>query len=82
MKKTTVTHLTREFTPGTTTLVGIQVETEEDGKFVIPVVDVRVSPAARQKAESILKNSRASQGSKFFSPSFSVLGRSYNVSQK
>lgn len=81
MKKTKVTHLTREFTEGINTLVGIQVETEED-KFVIPVVDVRISPEARKKAESIIKNNRAEQGSKFFRPSFSVLGRSYNVSQK
>lgn len=78
MKKTVVTHLTKEYEQGIKTLVGIKVQTEED-TFVIPVVDVRHD---RGKAEFILKSSRAQQGSRFMKPSYSLTGFSYQVSRK
>ena len=81
MRKTKVTHLTKEYQEGVKTLVGIKVETEDD-KFVIPVVDVRVNEDHRRMAEQITKSSNGHKGSKFMKQSYSLLGRSYNVSQK
>lgn len=62
-------------------VVGIKVETHDD-EFTIPVVDVRVSPEQRKRAERILKASRTQTGSKFMKPSYSMMGYSYNVSRK
>ena len=57
---------------------GIKVETEKE-TFVIPVVDVRDGDEARNQGERILK---AANQSRFMRPSFSEMGRSYQVSRK
>ena len=59
-------------------LIGIKVETDKE-QFIIPVADVRRN---RGLVESIIKASNISKGSKFFKPSFSILGYSYNHSMK
>lgn len=62
-------------------VIGINVETKKES-FTIPVVDVRRSDDQRRKANQILKAANIHKGSKFFSPSYSWLGYSYNVSRK
>lgn len=79
--KTKISHLTKEFVPGEKTLVGIKVETGNE-KFTIPVVDVRTSDRHRERVEEIIKQSNISRGSKFFNPSYSGMGYSYNLSMK
>lgn len=52
-------------------IIGIAVETAKD-TFVIPVVDVRVNRAAVEAFEK-----RTNKASKFFAPSYSILGYKY-----
>ena len=52
-------------------------ESKEDGKFKIPVIDVRDGEAARKKISEIRKAVNKQTGSKFMKESFSMLGRSY-----
>jgi hypothetical protein len=56
--------------------VGIRVETNS-GKFTIPVIDVRRNRDAVERMEKA-----AQRGSKYFNPSYSITGHSYNVSRK
>lgn len=73
MNKTIVTHLKDK----DDNLVGFRVQTKKED-FSIPVVDVRISEAQRLKAGNILKERRATQGSKFIRTSYSLIGRKYN----
>ena len=57
---------------------GVKVETDKES-FVVPIVDVTKN---RVKANAILKADTINKGSRFLKPSYSVLGRSYQVSQK
>lgn len=77
MKKTKVSRLTVEGKYSHR----IQVETHMD-KFTIPVVDVRDGEKERKAAKAIIKSSNISKGSKYITPSFSLLGYSYNHSMK
>lgn len=77
MKKTKVSLLTREGKLSHR----IKVETHDDS-FTIPVIDVRDGEIAREQAADIIKSRNIAQGSKFFSPSFSLHGYSYNHSMK
>lgn len=79
MKKTKVTHLRSN--DETKRSYVIKVDTHDDS-FRIPVVDVRDGEKAREMATSIQKARNVAQGSKFFQPSFSLLGYSYNHSAK
>lgn len=51
----------------------------EDDKFKIPVIDVRDGEEARKKVNSMLRDNNSSI---FTKPSFSVIGKSYQVSHK
>lgn len=75
MKRTTVSHLVNQ---DTKTVVGIKVKTSDD-EFVIPVVSVL---SDRITANNMIKQSKVNRGSKFLHPSYSVMGRSYQVSYK
>lgn len=63
-------------------LVGIRVTKFTDGiesdRFDIPVVDVRHGAASRKRVSAIIKQQNIQRGSKYFKPSYSVIGRSYN----
>jgi hypothetical protein len=54
------------------------IDGKEDDAFVIPVVDVRRGEDSRRRVNEIIKQQNIQRGSKFFKPSYSVLGRSYN----
>lgn len=55
-------------------LVGYRIKTDQKGTFDVPVLDVRIPG----HAEKIHKMEKATdKGSKFFTPSYSVLGRRY-----
>lgn len=60
----------------------IEVSSLKKGKFVIPVVDVRDGKEDRELAERMLKDSNRVVGSKYFRPSYSWYGFSYNQSMK
>jgi hypothetical protein len=77
MKKTEVTHLHNNKNQ----LVGIKVKTDLE-TFTVPVLDVRRSEDERQIVEKFIKAERSHSGSKFFKPSYSLLGYSYNISKK
>lgn len=77
MKKTVVTALTKEI-DGKKELVGYNVKTHDD-EFRIPVVNGVRNP---QEAKEMQKALNIQTGSKFFKPSYSVLGYSYNNSRK
>ena len=55
-------------------LIGIRVEKSEGEIFDIPIADVRRD---RRQVESIVKYANIHKGSKFFKPSYSVLGYKY-----
>lgn len=56
---------------------------DKDGTEIkVPVIDMRESEQHRKIGESFLKLDRINRGSKFLRPTFSVVGRSYQVSQK
>lgn len=59
----------------------IRVETDND-TFNIPVIDVRDGEKARISAEKVLKQANIAKGSKYFKPTFSLYGYSYNLSMK
>ena len=61
---------------------GIQVLTPSDETFMIPVIDARDDNEARLTVEAMNKDSNRVRGSKFFKPSASLIGRSYNESWK
>ncbi len=52
-------------------------ESKQDGKFKIPVVDVRDGATARDKVKAMLKAVNKNKGSKHFNETFSGVGRSY-----
>jgi hypothetical protein len=52
---------------------------KEGGMKLMPVFDVRDQ---RKKVEMILKQRNVDRGSKYFKPSYSVIGYSYNSSMK
>lgn len=54
-------------------------ESKTDGKFTIPVTDVRDGKAARAKVNATLRANNIQAGSKFMKESFSGIGRSYRV---
>lgn len=62
-------------------LIGIKVESHNE-TFTIPIVDVTKSYSQRERAEEMIKENNIQRGSRFFKPSFSVLGHSYNNSRK
>lgn len=59
-------------------VIGIHVETDKES-FTIPVADVRIN---RKMVERIQKAANIQTGSKYFRPSFSWSGYSYNMSRK
>lgn len=64
---------------------GLDIETEEQdvsGLLEKRVLDVRNGLKERILANFILKQNNIARGSKFFRPSSSVLGFSYNTSNK
>lgn len=62
-------------------LVGVRAETYKE-EFVIPVVDVRKSDKHRERAARMQKAVNIKNGSKFFKPTYSGMGYSYNTSMK
>lgn len=60
-------------------IIGVADESKKDGRFIIPVADVRRN---RGQVERIEKYANIEKGSKFFKPSYSLLGYSYNISMK
>lgn len=58
-------------------IVGIKVETDKE-TFTVPVFDVRIN---RKAAEGFEKQQRTAAGSKYFRPSYSLGGYSYNSSR-
>jgi hypothetical protein len=52
----------------------IRCESKRDGKFLVPVIDVRDGEKARQRAKEMQRQN----GSKFFGTSYSLVGRPYN----
>lgn len=77
MKKTVVENVIKEGE-----VVGIRVQTEDKGTFVVPVVDVRRGPKNREAAKKMLKQENIQRGSKYIKPSHSIMGYSYNASMK
>src|SRR6187401_982722 len=61
---------------------GIQVLTPTDESFMIPVIDARDDEEARLTVEAMNKDANRVRGSKFFKPSSSLIGRSYNENWK
>lgn len=62
-------------------LVGIKVESSKE-TFTIPIVDVRNGFSQRERADEMIKQENIQRGSKYFSPSTSLMGYSYNNSMK
>ena len=62
-------------------LIGIKVQTLDE-TFTIPIIDVRNGYSQRERAEEMVKANSIQNGSKYFKPSYSVLGYSYNNSRK
>lgn len=55
-------------------LIGIKVENDKES-FIVPIIDGVKNP---QQANLAIKAVNVQTGSRFFKPSYSVLGRSYN----
>ena len=62
--------------------VGVKVTSKQDGDFTVPVVDARRSENQRAIASEIKRQNNFSKGSRFMHPSYSVIGKSYQVSHK
>lgn len=62
-------------------LVGIKVSTISE-TFVVPIIDATKSFSQRERANEQIKANNIQRGSKFFAPSYSAWGYSYNVSRK
>jgi len=59
-----------------------QTKNKEGETIKVPVIDLTESEQHRKLGEHFLKADRINRGSKFMKPTFSVSGKSYQVSQK
>lgn len=63
-------------------LIGYKITKQDEKPFTVPVIDVRRNEDQRRLAEYVIKQNNAQRGSRYFKPSYSILGYSYNVSRK
>lgn len=61
---------------------GIKIKKANGDQFEIPIVNMTVSESEERRGNRIIKASNRQQGSKFFRPTNSLLGYSYNESFK
>jgi hypothetical protein len=81
-KKSKVSHVFDKKKEEGGRLVGIRVTKGNGDEVDIPVVDATRSEDHRRLVRAIEKASNMQRGSKYFKPSYSVLGYSYNISRK